>query len=319
MTDFSLQGYSSDRLVLVVGAANLDMIGILNQPLQQGTPNPANIRVAFGGVGRNVAENLARLGQPVRLITAVGNDLSGEQLLSYTAACSVEVQGCVKSDVHDTGCYLAVLSEDGSRFMTLEDMEVLTELTPEYLLRSQESFAQAAILFTDANLSPDALETLFRQAREARLPVCADTASTLLAERLLPYLDQVYMLTANRTEASKLCQNNPVVDDRDTALQAARLLVNRGVDLVVISLGEGGVVYATSETSGHVPAARVSVLDPTGAGDALTATIIFGLLNDIPIDEAVRLGVTAASLILRYRGTVFPGLSLEKLYDELVT
>ena len=79
-----------------------------------------------------------------------------------------------------------------------------------------------------------------------------------------------------------------------------------------------GVCYATSETSGHVPALRSSVIDPTGVGDALTATVIFGLLNDIPIDDAVRLGVTAASLTLQHRGTVLPDLSLEKLYDQLV-
>lgn len=319
MADISLQGYSSDRLVLVVGAANLDMIGILNQPIQQGQSNPANIRVAYGGVGRNVAENLARLGQPVRLITAVGNDHPGVQLLTYTAACEVQVLGCVKSDIHDTGCYLAVLDADGSRFMTLEDMEVLSELTPEFIQRNQENIAQAAMLFIDANLRPETLDTLIQLAFQARVPICADTASSLLAERLLPYLDKIYMLTANRSEASMLCKNNPVVKDRDTALQAARHLVNQGVELVVISLGEAGVVYATSETSGHVPAVRVNVLDPTGAGDALTATVIFGLLNDIPIDESVKLGVTAASLILRHRGTVFPELTLEKLYDELVT
>ena len=57
--------------------------------------------------------------------------------------------------------------------------------------------------------------------------------------------------------------------------------------------------------------------DPTGAGDALTAAVLFGLLNDMPIDDAVRLGVAAASLTLTYRGSVIPDLSLEKLYDQL--
>jgi pseudouridine kinase len=78
------------------------------------------------------------------------------------------------------------------------------------------------------------------------------------------------------------------------------------------------VVYATSETSGHVPAIRTKIIDPTGAGDALTATMIFSILNNIPLDDAVRLGVTAATLTLQHRSTVIPDLSLEMLYDNLV-
>ena len=65
-------------------------------------------------------------------------------------------------------------------------------------------------------------------------------------------------------------------------------------------------------------AIRTEIVDPTGAGDALTAAVIFSMLNQIPLDDAVRLGVSAASLTLRHRGAVVPDLSLEKLYDQLV-
>jgi pseudouridine kinase len=65
-----------------------------------------------------------------------------------------------------------------------------------------------------------------------------------------------------------------------------------------------------------VPAIRTTIVDPTGAGDAMIATLIFSLLNAIPIDDAVRLGVAAASLTLRYRGAVVPDLSLERLYEQ---
>jgi pseudouridine kinase len=312
-----------DRTALVIGAAGLDMVGRLKEPpkaddLPTARPVSANIRVSFGGVGRNVAENLARLGQPVRLLTAVGRDQTGERLLAQTALCGVDVRSSVKSERFHTGSYMAVFDPEGRRYFTLEDMGVLEEITPAYILESQEWVSSCKIMFVDANLPVDALATVIQLAKQAQIMVCADTTSVLLAERLLPYLEMIYMLTANSSEATVLCQNEPVVTDRDTALQAARKLVNLGVELAVISLAEFGVVYATSETSGHIPAIKTRIIDPTGAGDALTATLIFGLLNEIPIDESVRLGVTAASLILRHRGTVFTGLSLERLYDELV-
>jgi pseudouridine kinase len=323
MTENDLSGQAAEQKVLVIGAAGLDMIGRLkDSPLsaayQAGKSNPANIRVSFGGVGRNVAENLARLGQPVSLITAVGKDHLGQQLLAHTAACGVDIRSCVVSSTHQTASYLAVVEPSGSRYLALEDMTVLEELSPAVIRENQAQIAEADLIFIDANLPAQTLEAVFQLAKEARVPVCADTTSSLLAPRLLPYLDQIYLLAANSVEASVLCQDEPTVTDDASALRAARRLRSQGVEVAVVTLAEFGVVFAASEVTGHVPAVRTRIIDPTGAGDALTATVIFGLLNEIPIDEAVRLGVTAASLILRYRGTVLPELTLEKLYAELV-
>jgi pseudouridine kinase len=90
------------------------------------------------------------------------------------------------------------------------------------------------------------------------------------------------------------------------------------VKVVVVTLAELGVCYATSQTYGNIPAIQTEVVDPTGAGDAFIGAALFGLLNGIPLDEALRLGASSASLTLRYAGAVSPDLSLEKLYDELV-
>jgi len=318
MADENISEHASDRPVLVIGAAGLDMIGRLyNEPLE-GTANPAAIRVSFGGVGRNVAENLARLGQPVGLITAVGQDPHGRELLAQLAGCEVDVSDCLSKPGVSTAAYLAIFHEDGTRHLVLEDMSALESLTAAYIQEHQECIDHASMIFLDANLSEETLAAVFSLAGAAHVPVCVDATSRRLVARLDPYLEKIYMICANSAEASALCEDVLTVSDETTGLQAARYLVDRGVELAVVTLGEFGVAYATSETSGHVPAIRTPVVDPTGAGDALTATVLFGLLNDIPIDESVRLGVTAASLILRHRGTVLPGLTLEKLYDELI-
>src|SRR5512138_1493140 len=122
MADRNVSEHASDRPVLVIGAAGLDMIGRLyNEPLE-GTANPAAIRVSFGGVGRNVAENLARLGRPVNLITAVGQDPHGRDLLAQLAACDVNVDSCLAKPGTSTAAYLAIFHEDGTRHLVLEDM-----------------------------------------------------------------------------------------------------------------------------------------------------------------------------------------------------
>jgi pseudouridine kinase len=314
---------SQDKPVLVIGAAGLDIIGRLKSSLLENhflerKSNPADIRVSYGGVGRNVAENLARLGQTVHLLSAFGKDYLGLEMIRHTAACGVNILSCLKSDRYLTSSYLAILDQDGNRSVMLEDMGILEEITPEYIRSQKELFVNSSLIFLDANLSPKTMKAVLSIARKNKVPVCADAASPLLAERLLPFLEDLYMVSANSAEASVLCQSDPVISNQETALQAARHLIAHGVELAVIAIGQFGVVYATSETNGHIPAVQTRILDPTGAGDALTATVIFGLLNQISIDESIRLGVTAASLTLRHRGTVFPDLSLEKLYDELL-
>jgi pseudouridine kinase len=101
-------------------------------------------------------------------------------------------------------------------------------------------------------------------------------------------------------------------------LAAAHRLVSLGVQIAIVTLGGTGLVYATSHESGHVPAIESEIVDLTGAGDALTAAVIFGLLNELAVSEAVRLGMSAAALTVQCRETVCPSLSLERLYDQLV-
>jgi pseudouridine kinase len=133
---------------------------------------------------------------------------------------------------------------------------------------------------------------------------------------LCPYLPELLLVTPNAAEAEALC--GVAVTGRESGLEAAHRLVSLGVQIAIVTLGATGLVYATSQESGHVPAIECDIVDFTGAGDSLTAGVVFGLLNDLPIDEAVRLGTSAAALTLQSRETVCPTLSLERLYDQLV-
>lgn len=303
---------------LLLGASSLDIVGRLDSDLQPGTSNPARIRTSYGGVARNVAENLARLGQPVKLLSAVGKDRSGDELLEYTAAAGVDVSHVLRTDLYPTGFYMGVLDARARMRFAVDDMRVMSELTPEYLQRNQALFENASLVFVDANLPEATLKTAVSLARKAKVPICADPASTILAERLKPHLGKLHLVTPNVSEAVALTGQAFESSDPQAALEDARALLNLGVDIAIITLAEFGVVYAAAETSGHIPAIQTPIIDPTGAGDALTAAVLFGLINEMELDDAVRLGVSAATLTLRHSGTVYPELTLEKLYEQLV-
>jgi pseudouridine kinase len=310
--------FSAEKPVLVIGSAGVDIVGRLRSELHTDSSNPAQIRFSFGGVARNVAENLARLGQPVRLITAIGEDDAAGRLLDGLVEAGVDVGAVLRTADGNTGTYLAVFDQAGNRQFALDDMRIVSGLTSQYMRQYAHLFEDASMLFIDANLPKDTLRTVMSLARRAHLPVCADPTTASLAHRLRPYIPRFFMITPNSSEASILCDPTQEVSNRKQALTAVKCLVSQGVDLAIITLAEQGLCYATSEVSGYIPALRTGVLDPTGAGDALSATVIFAILNGIQIDEAMRLGVSAASLTLRYRGAVVPDLSLEKLYDRLV-
>jgi pseudouridine kinase len=302
--------------VVVIGAAGIDSKGRASVPLTLGSSTPGQVRVSVGGTGRNVADNLARLGVDAVLLTAVGDDDSGKQVLEHAAEVGLDTDYVIVSPDHRTSAYVALLNEHGDLVMSVDDMNVMACLTPQVVNEQRDLIKEAAMVVIDANLSKETLATVMRIANRYKVPVCADPASTLLAPKLKPLLPKLYMVTPNIPEAKVLCGCS--IDNEEQAITAARQLVNAGVDIALITLAEAGVVYATADASGHVPAMVTQFVDPTGASDAMTATVVFGLLNDIPIDEAVRLGASAAALTLSCADTVCVDLSLELLYDHLM-
>jgi pseudouridine kinase len=131
---------SPDGSVIVVGGAGVDLIGRLDGDLRVGTSNPARIRTSFGGSARNVAENLARLGREVVLLTAVGEDQNGEQLLKQAQEAGVDVSQVLVTDEHPTGAYLGIVESNGVLHFALDDINATRAITPEYIRSLSDQF-----------------------------------------------------------------------------------------------------------------------------------------------------------------------------------
>jgi pseudouridine kinase len=305
-----------DSFVLVIGAAGIDSKGRAKAPLTLGSSTPGEVRVSVGGVARNIADNLTRLGEESILLSAIGNDGSGRRILNNASMVGIRTQFCIVSEEHHTAAYLALLDERGNQVMSVDDMEILSCITPKVIETQRELIQSASMVVIDSNLAQDTIDAIFRVAGRYNVPICADPTSTLLSTRLMPHLPNIYMISPNIAEAEVLAECK--ITNETEAIAAARKLVTAGVKLAMITLAEEGVVYATANASGRVPAMATEVVDSTGASDALTSTVVFGLLNNIPTDEAVRLGVSAAALTLGSSNTVFEELSLERLYDSLI-
>lgn len=302
--------------VVVIGSSSLDMKGRPHGALVPGTSNPGYIRVSPGGVARNISENLARLGIPTVLLSAVGDDATGKHILEVTRAGGVDTSRMLISHEYASATYLTIADEKGSLLLSIDSMDIVQLVTPKYIYAHRRWITEASMLVLDANLRPAAIKSALAIAAKADVPVCVDPVSVGLAARVQPYLEQISLLVPNSDEAQALC-DLPASDALE-AIAAAQSLVSTGVDTAVVTLADKGLVYATSEESGHVPAIEIEITDPTGGGDALTSAVVFGLVNGFSVSEAVRLGVSAATLTLTCSDTVCQDLSLDALYDRLM-
>jgi len=304
--------------VLVIGSAATDIKVHPSAPLVWDSSNFGAVRSSGGGVARNIAANLARLEVPTILLTAVSKDDSGRRLIRETRAYGVRCNHVRAVTGTRTSSIVSIIKDDGEPLATVSDFDVMHQLDSNYLWKHEPLFESADMIVIDTTLDAEAMATVFEIAERYHTRVCADPTMPVLAGRLCDYLSSLHMVAPNAAETTALCGLPDPAQTRESAIAAARHLVTMGVNIAVVTLGEQGVAYADGSGGGFIRAMRTQVVDPTGAGDAFSAALIFGLLNDVPVDEAMRLGMTAAALTVQSEETVLPGLSQELLYSELV-
>lgn len=303
--------------VLVIGSALLDVRGTAADMVRSGRRQFGQIHSHVSGVARNIAENLARLEVETVFLSAVADDDIGQHLLTQTTQSGVDCSHVLRVRGARNATTLTVKNTAGTRLATVDDYSIMEYLDSDYLIEHESLFQHATLIVVDATLSDDALDTLFELAIRHKVRVCADPTSPLLAGKFSRFIPNLYLVVPNASETVALCSLDEPAKDRDSATKIARKLVSMGADIAVVTLGEIGLAYADQSGGGYIRAIHTEVIDTTGAGDALSGAVIFGILNGVPVDEAMRLGVTAASLTLASEETVLPELNQELLYDEL--
>ncbi|QMU77893.1 winged helix-turn-helix transcriptional regulator [Streptacidiphilus sp. PB12-B1b] len=307
-----------ENAVVVIGGANVDVKVRSHAPIQQRTSNPGRSHTASGGVGRNIAENLARLGTPTHLIAAVGRDAAGERLLGEAQAAGVHVDHVHRSP-HPTGTYTAVLDADGDLVVAVADMAATDALAPEDLHPARELIGHASMLVLDGNLSPQVLAYALDLARSHNVPALLEPVSVPKAALLVPLLAKawpVFAVSPNLQELQALV-GRPVPDD-DALILAAATLHEQGVEHAWVRLGERGSLLST-RGEGHtfIPAPPATVRDVTGAGDAMLGAFVHALLAGGDPVDAARYGHAAAALTIADPATVRPDLTPRLIEETL--
>jgi len=298
---------------VVIGGANLDFKARSTAKATAHTSNPGRASMGPGGVGRNIAENIARLGSPVHLVSVVGSDAIGDTLLEYTAAAGVNIDHVART-AQSTGTYTAVLDADGELIIAISDMEAAAEISADLIEEATDAMAVAGVVVIDGNLSADAMNRTLDLADG--VPVIFEPVSVPKATGLKHLIDhRVYAVTPNRDELAALT-GLPAGTDANVRA-AARALHGRGIELVWVRLGERGSMLCTADGIVYIPAVPTVIEDVTGAGDAMLGAFCHALLDGESPEQAARFGHAAAALTIASVRTVRPDLTVRLIKDLL--
>ncbi len=287
------------KKIVVAGGINLDIKGFPASRLVGGDSNPGTVISVPGGVARNIAENLSRLGLETVLCGAAGRDMQGDYVLGNCMAAGVDVSRIIRSEKHGTGTYLALLEEGGELALALSDMSAVESLDPDMTGSWVEALAGAALLVLDANLPSAVIARLLEGARALGVPAAADPVSVSKCGRIAPFLTSLEWLFPNLSEWEAL---KALASDGTGALPCA----------CAVTLGADGVMIipagCPADEALRIPAERVRVRDVGGAGDALAAGFCFALVSGEKPEAAARAGIAAASMTLESEYTVCPDI-----------
>lgn len=272
--------------IAVVGGMNVDICGRpLHRPVLRDS-NPGRVTVRPGGVARNIAQDLRLLGMDVRLLSAVGDDAYGSLLLHACAKNGIDASLCLCVDDLGSSTYLYITDEHGDMQLAVSDMAVTERITPAVIAERLDALNAARAVVIDANLPAETLRYL---AAHVTAPLYADPVSTGKAARLMPILPFLCCLKPNALEAETLTgETEPE--------EAARALLKMGVGRVFLSLGAQGMIAAEGETMLNLPCAQARVINTTGAGDAVTAALVWAGVQGLDLETSLCFALKAGAV-----------------------
>jgi pseudouridine kinase len=265
-----------------------------------------------GGAGRNIAHNLALLGQKTLFISAFGDDVFAGPLRESCRCVGVDIGRSPVLAGESTAVYLFIAGAEGEMELAVSDMGIYDRITAAFLEERMDAVNAAALCVADANIPRESLEYL---ARHCRVPLFVDPVSVAKAEKLRGLLPSMAMLKANALE-TPILTGIEITGDASAAA-AARALLDQGLGQAVVTLGGKGVYCATARESCRLPVFAGPLRNVTGAGDSFMAAFVWAQLREFSLEKSALAGLAAASLCIASEETVCPELRAETIMQIL--
>ena len=284
--------------ILVIGSSNTDMV-IKTEKLP--TPGETILGGKFlltpGGKGANQAVAATRLGGKVSFVMKRGNDLFGNQIVGLLMRDGIDTKYVIKDNEHPSGVALITVDSKGENSIVVAS-GANSYLNPEDIPDELFDCKRFNILLLQLEIPLATVEYCAARASECGMKVILNPAPAQpLPDDLLKH---VTLATPNEIEAEAL--SGISIDDLESAARAAQIIKAKGVNNVIITLGEQGAFVDSEDFTGMVPGFKVDTLDTTGAGDVFNGALAVALAEEMPPVDAVSFANKAAAISVTRMG-----------------
>ena len=300
-----------------IGGANMDIHGRSDRQLIMRDSNPGSLHTSLGGVCRNICENLARLGEDIRLITVVGDDVQGRGILEGCTKAGIDMRAARVLPGERSSSYISIMDGDGDMLLAMSDMHIIKQLNPQIIDESRDLLCGADLVVCDGNLSAKTIERL---SQVCDRPLYLDPVSTAWARELRPYIGCFDTIKPNRMELEIL--SDCPVDTPENVEMACDIVRGKGVRRVFVSLGKDGMYYKGPE-GGIWGQSRAfdGMVNATGAGDASMAGIIYATRQGYTAEDVLAFGMGAGMVAISSSDTISREMSpaaIENMVKEYI-
>ena len=300
--------------IAVVGGINIDIEGAPYNKIKYHDSNPGKIRLSYGGVGRNIAENLARLGGDCMMVSCVGDEPMSIGAVEQLKSLGVDVSLVRVFPGEMPSMYLSILDENRDMELGISDMDIINNITPEYIDEIRYRLESMSVVALDGNLSRDLLG--YATAVLKGIKMFYDPVSANKGVRAKDFVGRFFAVKPNVLEAEAILDMK-IETDEDVRTAGQRFM-ELGVEKVFITLGEKGVFYMERGSEGFIrPAKGLVIKSATGAGDSFSACILLGISLGMNAKTIAEMGMAASRITMESQKAVSEKISID-LVRELM-
>lgn len=288
----------NSKRIAVIGSSNTDMvIKTTKLPAPGETILGGEFFMNPGGKGANQAVAAARLGGKVTLIAKTGDDVFGREARQIFENDQINTEYLITDTTHPSGIALITVDSHG------ENCIVVAPGSNSYLSRNdielaRQEILQSELILMQLEIPVETVDYVTTLADEAGIRVILNPApAAIISDEIL---SRLFMITPNETEAELL--SGIPVRDVESATLAARNLYDRGVKVVIITLGSKGALLFTGNNTILVPSPKVEAVDTTAAGDVFNGAIAVAISEGAALEKAVEFACKAAAISVTRMG-----------------
>ena len=300
--------------ITIIGASNIDLIGYPNEKLIYTDSNSGIVETIFGGVGRNIAENLSRLGFKVEFLSVFGQDDFAKRIIESCKALDISTEHCYINKNSSSSVFMAIMDHQNDLALGFDAMSIYDQIPDSFIMNNLDVISQNDYCVLETNMPKRILELVTNKL--SGIHFALDAVSGKKALKAKSILDKLTILKCNLLEAELL--SNIKVKSENNYKDIILYFIDIGVNKVFITLGENGVIYGDANGFYKIDIDYLKPMNTTGAGDSFMAGLLYGEIQKFNIHKMVQFANACAQMTVQHKNTVNPKIN-EKLILKIIS